>query len=128
MQSNPYFSNQSIARAKNFLIATLICVLPITASADENCNNDFPTTAIADYVLGCMAANGNKFESLHQCSCSIDFIKERMVYDEYERAQTIMRAQLDQGQRGIFYRESKWGKKYTEKLERLQAESTLRCF
>jgi len=51
-----------------------------------------------------------------------------MLYDEYERAQTVLRAQLDQGQRGIFYREAKWAKRYTEKLERLQAESTLRCF
>jgi len=96
--------------------------------SEEDCNNGYPTSAVADYVLGCMSANGNKFESLHQCSCSIDFIKKKISYEVYERAQTVLRAQLDQGQRGLFYREASWAKKSVEKLEKAQAESTLRCF
>ncbi len=98
------------------------------ADAEEDCNNGYPTAAVADYVLGCMSANGNNFESLHQCSCSIDFIKSKVTYEDYERAQTVLRAQLDQGQRGIFYREASWAKKSVETMEKVQAESTLRCF
>jgi len=106
----------------------LICTAPL--AADDECAHDagFTTPVIADYVLGCMAANGNTFESLHQCSCSIDLIKSRMSYPEYEEAQTIMQAQRDIGQRGIFYRDSNWAKKRVELLEKVQAESTLRCF
>lgn len=107
--------------------ALLLAAAPMSMAADE-CKAPFPTPVIADYVLGCMAANGNKFETLHQCSCSIDYIAEKMTYEEYEEANTVLQAQLDIGQRGIFYRDSIWAKKRVEKLQRLQAESTLRCF
>jgi len=88
----------------------------------------YPTHVIADYVLGCMAANGNSFESLHQCSCSIDHIMSKIEYEDFEKASTIMQVQLDKGQRGIFYRDSSWAKHGIEKFERVQAESTLKCF
>lgn len=90
--------------------------------------DDFPTAAVADYVLGCMAANGNSYQALQQCSCSIDFIKARMSYKQYEQAGTVLQVQQDIGQRGIFYRDSHWAKDRIEKLEDLQAESTLLCF
>jgi len=99
-----------------------------TASQECSAEDDFPTTAVADYVLGCMAANGNSYQALQQCSCSIDFIKARMSYKEYEQAGTVLQVQQDIGQRGIFYRDSHWAKDRIEKLENLQAESTLRCF
>ena len=112
------------------MLATMgLVAMPNAFAAETDCSADkFPTTAIADYVLGCMAANGNTYESLQQCSCSIDFIKSRMTYDDYEKAQTIMRVQLDRGQRGIFYRDSNWAKKRVDELQKYQAESTLRCF
>ena len=88
----------------------------------------YPTAAIADYVLGCMVANGNTYESLQRCSCSIDYLMDRMDYKTYEQAGTILQVQRDTGQRGIFYRDSNWAKRKVEALEALQAESTLRCF
>ncbi len=108
----------------------LACLMPApyVLAAETTCKDDFPTATIADYVLGCMAANGNSFASLHQCSCSIDYIKSKMSYIDFEKAQTIMQAQLDHGQRGVFFRDSNWAKKRVRDLERHQAESTLRCF
>ena len=44
----------------------------------------YPTHVIADYVLACMNANGNSFESLHQCSCSIDHIMSKITYTDFE--------------------------------------------
>lgn len=88
----------------------------------------YPTAVLADYVLGCMAANGNTYEALHQCSCSIDYISERIPYSDYEMIETVMQVQMDRGQRGIFYRDSKWAKSRVEALQKVQAESTLRCF
>ena len=112
------------------LLVFSVILTPAVSAEDEKekTGSDFPTAVLADYVLGCMNANGNSFESLHQCSCSIDFIKDRMTYAEYEQAQTIMRARLDRGQRGIFFRDAAWAKKRADRLEKLQAESTLRCF
>lgn len=118
-----------ITKIKPALAAACLMAISHTFAADPNCGaDDFPTAAVADYVLGCMAANGNSFASLHQCSCSIDFIKSRMTYNEFEKAQTVMQAQLDRGQRGVFFRDSNWAKKQVETLEKYQAESTLRCF
>ena len=100
-----------------------------TVMSDDSCEKKaFPTAAIADYVLGCMVANGNTLESLHQCSCSIDLVMERMSYHDFEQANTVMQIQRDKGQRGVFYREAKWAKKRVEVLEQVQAESTLTCF
>jgi len=106
-------------------------LLATGSMAKDSCDcsaNEYPTVAVADYVLGCMAANGNSFESLHQCSCSIDFIKTKMSYEEFEEANTIMQVQLDKGQRGIFFRDSNWAKDRVKFLQDVQAESTLLCF
>lgn len=98
------------------------------AAVEKEKENRYPTHVIADYVLGCMAANGNSFTSLHQCSCSIDLIMSKISLDDYEKASTILQVQLDKGQRGIFYRDSNWAKAKLEMVERVQAESTLKCF
>ena len=98
------------------------------AAAAKASRATYPTVAIADYVLGCMAANGNSYRALEQCSCSIDFIMERMDHRGYEQAATVMQVQRDIGQRGVFYRDSKWARSRVERLEALQAESSLRCF
>ncbi|MBX2879281.1 MAG: hypothetical protein KTR32_05075 [Granulosicoccus sp.] len=102
-------------------------LLPVSAQQEES-NSEYPTVVIADYVLGCMAANGNTHEALHQCSCSIDYIRERISYEDYEKVQTVMQVQLDRGQRGVFYRDSHWAKHKVELLQKVQAESTLKCF
>jgi len=88
----------------------------------------YPTAVLADYVLACMSANGNTYDTLQKCSCSIDFISERLNYTDYEKINTVMSVRLDRGQRGVFFRDSSWAKNMIEKLENLQAESTLRCF
>ncbi len=117
-----------IKKFKTSLALACLLLSPYALASETGCKDDFPTAAIADYVLGCMAANGNTFASLHQCSCSIDYIKSKMTYSDFEKAQTVMQAQLDRGQRGIFFRDSNWAKKRVKELESYQAESTLRCF
>lgn len=117
-------------KLKQAVIAlTMVTLMSQPAIAEESQKmNDYPTAVIADYVLGCMAANGNTHESLQQCSCSIDYIRERFSYEDYEKTQTVMRVQLDRGQRGVFYRDSHWAKSKVEALQKIQAESTLKCF
>ena len=128
---NRWHSGVCLKLAKVLLIATTLTVTAAMAK-DSECDceqkNIYPTHVIADYVLGCMAANGNSFESLHQCSCSIDLIMSKVSLEDYEKASTILQVQLDKGQRGIFYRDSHWAKNKLETFERVQAESTLKCF
>lgn len=112
-------------------ISLLLLTAATSAATDEECtatSTVYPTAVIADYVLGCMAANGNSFESLHQCSCSIDYISERMSIEDYEMIETVMQMQQDRGQRGVFYRDSTWAKERVDALLKIQSQSTLRCF
>jgi len=116
-------------KTKTLLLAACLSILPHAYAADKDCAaDDYPTFAVTDYVLACMAANGNSLTALYQCSCSIDFIKARMSYADFEQARTVMQIQQDRGQRGIFYRESNWAKQRVKKFQKIQAESTLSCF
>ena len=91
--------------------------------------NDFPTAARADYVLGCMAANGNSRLALERCSCSLDAIAEQVPYAKYEAADTALRMQAGNlGERGAMFRDPPGVRAAVEELRRAQAEATLRCF
>jgi hypothetical protein len=90
--------------------------------------NDYPTAARADYVFGCMAANGQTEEVLRKCSCSVDIIASLLPYVRYEQVETIMRIRLMPGQRSAGFRDAPWATALVDELKRAQAESTLRCF
>lgn len=90
--------------------------------------HDYPTTARADYVIGCMASNNFKREFLDRCACGIDTIADMMTYDDYEQADTILRMQQGGlGDRGAMFRDTPIAKERTEQLRRAQAEVALQC-
>ena len=90
--------------------------------------HDYPTTARADYVIGCMASNNFKREFLDRCACGIDTIADMMTYDDYEQADTILRMQQGGlGDRGAMFRDTPVAKERTEQLRRAQAEVSLQC-
>lgn len=91
--------------------------------------NDYPTAARADYVLGCMAANGNTRLALERCACSLDAIAEQVPYARYEAADTALRMQAGNlGERSAMFRDPPGVRAAVEELRRAQAEATLRCF
>ena len=91
--------------------------------------NDYPTAARADYVLGCMVANGNTRVALERCACSIDAIAEQIPYTRYEEADTALRMQAGNlGERSAMFRDPPGVRAAVEDLRRAQAEATLRCF
>jgi hypothetical protein len=106
------------------LAFVLLLLAPLPALA-----HDYPTAALADYVLGCMAANGNTRLALERCACSIDAIAEQLPYDRYEAADTVLRMQAGNlGERGAEFRDPPAIRAAVEALRRAQAEATLRCF
>lgn len=117
-----------------------LCALGLLASAQAgaegppppdqgNCPEHYPTAAVADYVLGCLLANGVTPEMLQKCACSLDFIAASIPYDEYVRVETLMRMQQVEGAgRNAVYKDSAWSKAAIAHLKEVQAESTLRCF
>jgi len=90
--------------------------------------SDYPTTALADYVLGCMAANGETQEMLQRCSCSIDVIASIMPYDHYVTAETFKRMSLTTGENSALFKETAPARASTTELRRAQAEADVRCF
>jgi len=106
--------------------------LTVCASASgqeaKHPRHDYPTTARADYVIGCMAANGFRRELLDRCACGIDTIANIMSYEDYENASTILSMQqAGVGPRGGLFRDTPIAREETERLQRAQAEVNLRC-
>src|ERR1700743_585253 len=70
-----------------FLVTIPMIVAATYAKAEDL--NDYPTSARADYVFGCMKANGETQELLPKCSCSVDVIASIIPYDRYVTTETI---------------------------------------
>jgi hypothetical protein len=90
--------------------------------------NDYPTSARADYVFGCMKANGETQRSLEQCSCSIDIIASLLSYDRYVAAETVLRMAQVPGNLGGQFRSTEQARTAVDDLRRAQAEAEVRCF
>ncbi|MEJ2453566.1 MAG: hypothetical protein P8103_05355 [Candidatus Thiodiazotropha sp.] len=89
----------------------------------------YPTSAKVDYVIGCMASNGQSYEMMQKCSCSIDFIADAIPYEEYVHISTLLSLQQMTGAgRNAVYKSSTWSNQAVAKLRDVQADSTLRCF
>ena len=103
--------------------------LSLAAGRAYPADNDYPTSARADYVIGCMAANGNTHEALLKCSCAIDTIASLMPYSHYEQAETALSLQAGGGVGGRvgLFRDPPQIKAVIEELHRAQAEANLQC-
>lgn len=90
--------------------------------------NHYPTEAIADYVFGCMKANGETRESLLSCSCSVDVVASILPFERYEEASTFLSMMQTQGERAALFRETAESRAAIQDLRRAQAEGEIRCF
>lgn len=89
--------------------------------------NDYPTTARADYVFACMETNGRTPEMLQKCSCSIDQIAALLPWAEYEEAETIMSVVSRGGDATSLFRSPQLQLK-VHALKLAQVEAELKCF
>lgn len=111
-----------------FGLALWLASGPAAAQNEMRRGADYPTVAIADYVLGCMKANAETRTVLEQCSCSIDVISTLLPYPDYEEAETFLSLGLVTGERGVLFRTSEQSKTAVRDLRRAQIEAELRCF
>jgi hypothetical protein len=110
-------------------IVAMLSVLAATvvvARAEEV--NDYPTSARAEYVYGCMKANGETRQAIEQCSCSVDVIASIISYDRYVTAETVLSMAQVQGNLGAQFRSSEQATNALNDLRRAQAEAEVRCF
>src|SRR5260221_11056082 len=125
-------ASMTIASASSRIIGfvggfTLVGLMAAKGSAE---GNDYPTAVRADYVLGCMAANGNTREALLKCSCALDVIAGLMPYARYEQAETALSLQAGGGVGGRvgLFRDPPELKQVIAQLNQAQADAILNWF
>ena len=109
---------------------SLILALGGLADRGSGARPGLPTAAVADYVFGCMASNGQTPQALEKCSCSIDVIASIIPYKEYEAGETVLRMRQVRGggEKMDLFRDTAVAKEAVERLRRAQVEAELRCF
>jgi len=110
------------------IVAVVAALTAATAAARAEDVNDYPTSARAEYVFGCMKANGETRQAIEQCSCSIDVIASIIPYDRYVTAETVLSMSQVQGTLGTQFRSSAQAANALTDLRRAQAEAEVRCF
>jgi hypothetical protein len=110
-----------------FGLGAAICAAAVSPTRADDLN-DYPTVARADYVFGCMKANGETPRALEQCSCSIDVIATLLPYERYVTAETVLRMAQVPGALGNQFRSTEYAKAAVDELRRAQAEAEVRCF
>jgi hypothetical protein len=110
------------------LCAVAACLALPCAAAPAPGASDYPTEARADYVFGCMKANGDTRTALQQCSCSIDVIASILPYDRYVEAEAVLSLAQVPGRFGAMFRSTEPASAAVKDLRRAQAEAEIRCF
>ena len=110
--------------------ACLALLLAASAAPAQEADplNDYPTVARADYVFACMAVNGQSREALERCACSIDHIARIIPYQDYVRAETVLRTLQVGGERIGALRNSERLNATVDGLRRARAEADMFCF
>jgi len=116
------------AAAASFRVSLFTASLALLLCPKPSLANDYPTPVVADYVIGCMASNGETQEMMQRCSCSIDAISSVISYDTYEKADTIMQMRLVAGDNTAMFREMPMLKQVVDQLRLAQIEADFRCF
>lgn len=113
---------------RSLAAAAVVTLLPVVANGASDFENDYPTATRADYVFGCMAANGQTRDVLQQCACSIDLIASILPYDKYVEAETVLQMRQSSGEKTAFFKTSPAMQALVDDMRRAQAEAELRCF
>jgi hypothetical protein len=89
---------------------------------------DYPTATRAEFVFACMATNGGTPDALQRCSCAIDVVATVLPYDQYEKAETVLRMRRSAG--GYLGQEFRAAptNAIVRDLEEAEAEAEVRCF
>ncbi|MBR1088530.1 hypothetical protein JQ621_13750 [Bradyrhizobium manausense] len=110
------------------IVAALVVLAATACAARAEEANDYPTSARAEYVYGCMKANGETRQAIEQCSCSIDVVASIVPYDRYVTAETALSMSQVRGNLGTQFRTSEQANAAVNDLRRAQAEAEVRCF
>ena len=110
------------------IVAALTALMAMTVVSRADEVNDYPTATRAEYVFGCLKANGETRQAIEQCSCSIDVIASLVPFERYVSAETVLSMSQVRGNLGGQFRTSEQAASALNDLRRAQAEAEVRCF
>ena len=113
---------------RSVLMAGMLAASLPAVAASKAPVNDYPTPDRVDFVIGCMAANGQTREVMLKCSCQVDAIAAEVPYKTYEMANTALSLQVTGvGGRTGLVRDPPEIKAAIEDLRKAQANANLQC-
>jgi hypothetical protein len=117
-----------LPRCHLYGLALALCgpMLGHVARAEDSAG--YPTATRAEFVFACMATNGGTQDALQRCSCAIDVVASVLPYDQYEKAETVLRMRRSAG--GYLGQEFRAAatNAIVRDLEEAEAEAEVRCF
>ena len=96
------------------------------ATAPATPANDYPTAARVEYVQECMYRGGRNAD-LYECSCVIDWLAERLTYDQFVEAATFARYSSLGGEGGGIFRDTPEARERAKQYRTLQATAYRHC-
>lgn len=111
-----------------FGVVVALCGPLLVRPSRADDSGGYSTAVRAEYVFACMATNGGTQEALQHCACAIDVIASVLPYNDYERAETVLRMRRSAG--GYLGQEfrSAITNDIVRDLEEAEAEAEIRCF
>ena len=123
---------------RSFLKYFIIFLFLFISSCEEKANDDnsdfeatteiIPTSEKVEYVFACVQGNENSQAYIQKCSCSIDYIDERMTYEEYVNAETIMSLRQIYCEKSLMFRNTPNAMEIYTNMQNLLAEAEMECF
>ena len=119
----------------NYFIIFLFLFISSCEERESGDNSDFetiteiiPTSEKVEYVFACIQGNETSQAYISKCSCSIDYIDERMTYEEYVNAETIMSLRQIYGEKSLMFRNTPNAMEIYTNMQNLLAEAEMECF
>ena len=112
-------------RSKTLFACCGLLMLAPWAAAQE----DFPTLARVEYVIGCMNEHGGEnYDTMYACVCAVDYLRSQFSYDEYSQALTFRMLRGTPGEAGGVFRDPAKSDVLRDKLDAADEAIAKRCF
>ena len=123
---------------RSFLKYFIIFLFLFISSCEEKANDDnsdfeatteiIPTSEKVEYVFACVQGNENSQAYIQKCSCSIDYIDEKMTYEEYVNAEPIMSLSQIYGEKSLMFKNTPNAMEIYTNMQNVLAEAEMECF
>jgi len=104
-----------------------LATLALAVAAPAALAYDYPTADRVQYVLECMYRNGGSSVYVYKCSCVIDVIAKKYMYDEWINTSTIARYQSLPGEGGGVFRDTEENRSAAKRYREVEADADKMC-